>query len=111
MTALPTPILSKLAQELAFIRAEAASLEALVSAGAASLGPASLVEAQKLDLILQSLDCLTRLLTLLSQGAPFERAVAGLPLAHMADRLADTPSSNLATSAHPAVMLVDPELF
>lgn len=111
MTALPAPILAKLAQELAAIRAETASLEGLVSVGAASLGPAGIVEAQKLDHILQSLHGLTTLLTGLSQGTPFERAVAELPLAQMADRLGDTPANKPDGFAHRTIMLVDSELF
>ncbi|MCA3697059.1 hypothetical protein [Aquidulcibacter sp.] len=111
MTALPAPILSKLAQELATIRAETASLEDLVSAGAASLGPAGMMEAQKLDHILQTLDGLTTLLASLSQGTSFEQAVAGLPLAQMVDRLADMPPGNPEGFAHRTVKLVDPELF
>lgn len=111
MSSLPAPILSKLAHEVAAIRAEAASLEALVSAGAATLGPAGMVEAQKLDHILQSLDGLTSLLTGLSQGTPYERAVASLPLAHMVDRLAETSPSHPDSPTHRASKLVDPELF
>lgn len=111
MTALPAPILSKLAHEIAAIRAETASLEALVSSGAAKLGPAGLVEAQKLDHILQSLDALTALLTGLAQGASFESAVAGLPLAHMVDRLADMLPSNPEAFAHRTTKVADPELF
>jgi hypothetical protein len=111
MTALPAPILAKLAHELAAIRAETASLEGLVSVGAASLGSAGLIDAQKLDHILQSLDGLTTLMTGLSQGTPFERAVAELPLAQMADRLSDVPQSNPEGFARRTVKLVDPELF
>jgi len=111
MTALPAPILAKLAHELAAIRAETASLEGLVSVGAASLGPAGLIEAQKLDHILQSLDGLTTLMTGLSQGTPFERVVAELPLAQMAERLGDVPPNNSEGFARRTVKLVDPELF
>jgi hypothetical protein len=111
MIALPAPILARLSQELAAIRAEIASLEGLVSVGAASLGPAGMIEAQKLDHILQSLDGLTTLMTGLSQGTPFERAVALLPLAQMADRLGNVPPNNPEGFARRTVELVDPELF
>jgi hypothetical protein len=111
MTALPAPILAKLAQELAAIRTDTASLEGLVSVGAAGLGPAGMVEAQKLDHVLQSLDGLTTLLTGLAQGTPFERAVAELPLAQMADRLCNAPPNNPEGLAHRTSKLVDPELF
>ena len=111
MSSLPAPILSKLAHELAAIRAETTSLEALVSAGAANIGPSGMVEAQKLDHILQSLDGLTTVLTGLSEGKSFEHAVAGLPLAQMVDRLADMPPGKPEAFAHRTVKLVDPELF
>lgn len=111
MIALPASILTKLAHEVVAIRAETASLEGLVSVGASKLGPAGLVEAQKLDHILQSLDGLTDLLTGLSQGRSFEAAVAGLPLAHMVDRLADTLPSNPEAFTHRTTKMVDPELF
>lgn len=111
MSSLPAPILSKLAHEVAAIRAETASLEALVSAGAASLGPSGMMEAQKLDHILQSLDGLSTLLTGLSEGKSFEHAVASLPLAHMVDRLADRRLGHSDGLTHRTVKLVDPELF
>jgi hypothetical protein len=111
MTALPAPILAKLAHEVAAIRAETASLEGLVSVGAASLGPAGVIEAQKLDHILQSLDGLTDLLMGLSQGTSFEAAVAGLSLAHMVDRLADMLPSNPEGFTHRTTKTADPELF
>ena len=111
MTAPPAPILAKLAHELAAIRAETASLEALVCVGAASLGSAGMIEAQKLDHILQSLDGLTTLMTGLSQGITFERAVAELPLAQMADRLGDGRPNNQGGFARQTGLLVDPELF
>ncbi len=111
MSTLPAPILAKLAHEVAAIRAEAASLEALVCAGAASLGPEGMVEAQKLDHILQSLDGLTALLTGLSEGTPYGQAVASLPLAHMADRLAEAPPTDPDRPTHRTTKLVDPELF
>jgi hypothetical protein len=54
---------------------------------------------------------LTTLLTGLSQGTPFERAVSELPLAQMADRLGDVPPNNPEGLAHRTSKLVDPELF
>jgi hypothetical protein len=111
MTALPATIFSKLAQEIAAIRVETASLEALVSAGAGSLGPDGMIEAQKLDHILQSLDSLTILMTGLSRGTPFEREVLGLPLAQMVNRLADMPQSHLDDFGHSTPSQMDPELF
>jgi hypothetical protein len=111
MTTLPAPVLAKLAQELAAIRAETASLERLVAVGAASLGPAGMIEAQKLDHILQSLDGLTSLMTGLSQGTSFERAVAELSLDQMVDRLSDAPRSNPEGPGPRLIKLADPELF
>jgi hypothetical protein len=111
MPSLPAPILSKLAAELAAIRAEAASLEALVSAGAAALGQAGLMEAQKLDHVLQSLDSLTVLMQGVSQGMAFDQAVASLPLAHMVDRLGETDTGATGALNHTQPKLMDPELF
>lgn len=111
MSSLPAPLLSKLAQELAAVRAETASLEAVVSAGAASLGPSGLVDAQKLDHILQSLDCLTNVMTDLTHGIPLEHAVSNLPLAGMAERLTAGQTGSAFGRVYPSPNLVDPELF
>ncbi|MCA3693492.1 hypothetical protein [Aquidulcibacter sp.] len=111
MSSLPAPFISKLGHELAAVKAETASLEALVSVGAASLGPEGLVDAQKLDHILQSLDCLTSLMTNLAQGMPLEQAVNALPLADMAERLSAGHTGHAIGSVHFSTTLVDPELF
>lgn len=111
MSALTPPFLDSLLNELLLVRSDVASLETLVAKGATVLGGTGIIEAQKLDSVVQSIDCLVGLLADLGDGKSLDQSIATLPLAQMATRfrLGSSGAASLSTAcAQPSI---DPELF
>ena len=96
-------LLGDLAEEMARARQEVQRVEALV-ARLACHAPAAerartVVEAQGLDALSQTLDALATVLARLGQGVPPKEAIMNLPLADLAARLGDGTAEPRPTRA------------